>query len=153
MDSVTSHFGKVNLWPDFQHICHHFWLGLILHPANPPKSHDKYVEKSVQLVRGSSFRNDLLQNPYFRNSDKAKVLSLEVLLMETLKLRFFSPLMKIFTKPLSVFSVKLVASPWLMHRITSFDNFSSFLAFSFKACLILKTSLIQTLNPFKSLVV
>jgi hypothetical protein len=26
---------------------------------------DKYVEKSVQLVRGSSFRNDLLQNPYF----------------------------------------------------------------------------------------
>ena len=24
-----------------------------------------YVEKSVQLVRGSSFRNDLLQNPYF----------------------------------------------------------------------------------------
>ena len=27
---------------------------------------DKYVEKSVQLVRGSSFRNDLLQNPYFK---------------------------------------------------------------------------------------
>ena len=26
---------------------------------------DKYVEKSVQLVRGSSFRNNLLQNPYF----------------------------------------------------------------------------------------
>ena len=26
---------------------------------------DKYVEKSVQLVRGSSFLNDLLQNPYF----------------------------------------------------------------------------------------
>ena len=26
---------------------------------------DKYVEKSVQLVRGSSFQNDLLQNPYF----------------------------------------------------------------------------------------
>ena len=27
---------------------------------------DKYVEKSVKLVRGSSFRNDLLQNPYFK---------------------------------------------------------------------------------------
>ena len=27
---------------------------------------DNYVEESVQLVRGSSFRNDLLQNPYFR---------------------------------------------------------------------------------------
>jgi hypothetical protein len=26
---------------------------------------DKNVEKSVQLVRGSSFQNDLLQNPYF----------------------------------------------------------------------------------------
>ena len=26
---------------------------------------DKYVEKNFQLVRGSSFRNDLLQNPYF----------------------------------------------------------------------------------------
>ena len=29
---------------------------------------DKYVEKSVQLVRGSSFRNGLLQNPYFRRT-------------------------------------------------------------------------------------
>ena len=26
--------------------------------------------KSVQLVRGSSFRNDLLQNPYFKSADK-----------------------------------------------------------------------------------
>ena len=32
---------------------------------------DKYVEKSVQLVRGSSFRNDLLQNPYFKNGKKS----------------------------------------------------------------------------------
>ena len=30
-----------------------------------PNFDDKYVEKSVQLVIGSSFRNDLLQNPYF----------------------------------------------------------------------------------------
>ena len=30
---------------------------------------DKYVEKSVQPVRGSSFRNDLLQNPYFKVND------------------------------------------------------------------------------------
>ena len=33
---------------------------------------DKYVEKSVQLVRGSSFRNDLLQNPYFSHFDVPK---------------------------------------------------------------------------------
>ena len=33
--------------------------------ANPPKSDDKYAQKSVQLVRGSSFRSDFLQNPYF----------------------------------------------------------------------------------------
>ena len=35
-------------------------------PANPPKSDDKYAQKSVQLVRVSSFRSDFLQNPYFR---------------------------------------------------------------------------------------
>jgi hypothetical protein len=34
--------------------------------ANPPKSDDKYAQKSVQLVRVSSFRSDFLQNPYFR---------------------------------------------------------------------------------------
>jgi hypothetical protein len=34
--------------------------------ANPPKSDDKYAQKSVQLVRVSSFQSDLLQNPYFR---------------------------------------------------------------------------------------
>ena len=38
-------------------------FGLLLHP---PKSDDKYAQKSVQLVRGSSFRSDFLQNPYFR---------------------------------------------------------------------------------------
>ena len=32
------------------------------------KFDDKYVEKRVQLVSGSSFRNDLLQNPYFSNT-------------------------------------------------------------------------------------
>ena len=29
---------------------------------------NRYVKKSVQLVKGSSFRNDLLQNPYFKKS-------------------------------------------------------------------------------------
>ena len=33
---------------------------------------DKYVEKSVQLVRGSYFRNDLSQNPYFKLYVSAK---------------------------------------------------------------------------------
>ena len=40
--------------------------------ANPPKSDDKYAQKSVQLVRGSSFRSDFLQNPYFR--DRSSIL-------------------------------------------------------------------------------
>ena len=43
MDFVRSHFGKMNLWPVehfFEHICHHFWVGLLLHP---PKSDDKYT--------------------------------------------------------------------------------------------------------------
>ena len=29
-------------------ICHHFWAGAT---TNPPKSDDKYAQKSVQLVR------------------------------------------------------------------------------------------------------
>ena len=33
---------------------------------------NKYVEKSIQLVRGSSFRSDFLQNPYFR--DRSSIL-------------------------------------------------------------------------------
>ena len=45
-------------------IGHSLWVGLLLHP---PKSDEKYAQKSVQLVRGSSFQSDFLQNPYFRN--------------------------------------------------------------------------------------
>ena len=40
---------------------------------------DKYVEKSVQPVRGSSFRNDLLQNPYFSNSPFERVMEILVI--------------------------------------------------------------------------
>ena len=35
MDFVRSHFRKMNLWPVehfFEHICHDFWVGLLLHP-------------------------------------------------------------------------------------------------------------------------
>ena len=49
MDFVTSYFGKMNIWQVEHffniHICHPLWVGLLLHPANPPKSDDKYVEK------------------------------------------------------------------------------------------------------------
>ena len=37
--------------------------------ANPPKSDEKYAQKSVQQVSGSSFRSDFLQNPYFKLPD------------------------------------------------------------------------------------
>jgi hypothetical protein len=40
-----------------------------MHLWQVPKSE----EKSVQMVRGSSFRNDLLQNPYFRNQFDFKI--------------------------------------------------------------------------------
>ena len=73
MDFVKSHFGKMTLWPVehfFEQICHHFWVGATANPlgvtANQPKSDDKYAQKSVQLVRGLSFRSDFLPNPYFR---------------------------------------------------------------------------------------
>ena len=42
-----------------------FWVGAIGATANPPKSDAKYAQKSVQLVRCSSFQSDFLQNPYF----------------------------------------------------------------------------------------
>ena len=38
----------MNLWPVehfFQHICHHFWVGLLLHPANPPKRMTNMLKK------------------------------------------------------------------------------------------------------------
>ena len=62
----------MNLWPVkhfFEHICHHFWVNLLLDPMDllmhPPKSGDKYAQIGVQLARGSSFWRDFLQNPYF----------------------------------------------------------------------------------------
>ena len=58
MDFVTSHFGKMNLRAVehfFQHICHHFGMGLL-------------------LLRGSSFQNDLLQNTYSHLSNKRDVI-------------------------------------------------------------------------------
>ena len=67
MDFVTSHFGKMKLWP-----VEHIFVIKIRFSSNEnigldgeSNFDDKYVEKSVQLVRGSSFQNDLLQNPYF----------------------------------------------------------------------------------------
>ena len=54
---------KKSLWKD-EHTYHHFLPAT----ANPPKSDGKYAQKSVQLVRGSSLRNDFLQNPYFNHT-------------------------------------------------------------------------------------
>ena len=45
MDFLTSHFGKMNLWPLLQHIGPHFWAWLLLYSAITPKSEDKYVVK------------------------------------------------------------------------------------------------------------
>ena len=84
MDFVKSHSRKMKLWL-VEHLLNTFstylsskldspspmfWLeeNLILSNVligGESNFVDKYVEKSVQLARGSSFRNDLLQNPYF----------------------------------------------------------------------------------------
>ena len=58
MDFAKSHFGKSDQLNTFFSI---------FATANPPKSDDKYAQKSVQLVRGSSFRSDFLQNPYIKS--------------------------------------------------------------------------------------
>ena len=44
----------MSLWP-VEHFLPHFGVSVVYGSE----------EKSVQLVKGSSFRNDLLQNPYF----------------------------------------------------------------------------------------
>ena len=64
MDFVKSHFGKRNLWPVehfFEHIC-------LLGGCNSKHTQKwwQICSKSVQLVRGSFFRSDFLQNPYFK---------------------------------------------------------------------------------------
>ena len=49
----------MNLWPVehfFEHICHHFWAGATGATANPPKSDDKYAQKSVQLSKVTSYK-------------------------------------------------------------------------------------------------
>ena len=59
MDFERGHFGKMNLWPVehfFEHICDHFWVGLLLHLLHPPKSDDKYAQKSVQLSEVASYK-------------------------------------------------------------------------------------------------
>ena len=38
-----------------------------------PKSDNKHAQKSVQLVRGSSFRSDFLQSPYFSGESQDPV--------------------------------------------------------------------------------
>ena len=60
-------------------------------------SDDKYAQKSVQLVRGSSFRSDFLQNPYFRMAYFFYV----VCSKQTFP-----------AKPVSVGKVSLVCSKW-----------------------------------------
>ena len=83
MDFVTSYFVKMNLWPVELFFQHKYLsskldssltkiLERIRFSSNQKLGEgesnfdDKYVENSVELVRGSSFRNDLLQNPYFK---------------------------------------------------------------------------------------
>ena len=69
MDFVRSHFGKMNLWPVehfFPHFRHELFPGsssCFRVPAVLEVPQNE--EKSVQLVKGSSFRSDFSHNPYF----------------------------------------------------------------------------------------
>ena len=87
MDFVTSHFGKMKLWP-VEHFFNIFIIKIRFSLSNllirvESNFDEKYVEKgfnkcstNVQLVRVSSFRNDLLQNPYFRQFLKSYLIIL-----------------------------------------------------------------------------
>ena len=59
MDFVTSHFGKMNIWP-----VEHFYNMFVL-----TYGRDCWIQiccKSVQLFRGSSFRNDFVTKSILR---------------------------------------------------------------------------------------
>ena len=67
MDFVTKSFRKDETLTSrtlLQYICPHFWASVIVFSNHAQKWGQIYC-KSVQPVRGSSFRNDMLQNPYF----------------------------------------------------------------------------------------
>ena len=76
MAFVTSNFKKMNFWPvEHTSPVEHFFKIFVIKirfssNQNIGKGESnfdgKYVEKSVQLVRGSSFRNDLFQHHNFR---------------------------------------------------------------------------------------
>ena len=58
MDFVRSHFGKMNLWPVepfFEHICHLFWVSLLLHslllhPLGVTATHPKVMTNMLKKV-------------------------------------------------------------------------------------------------------
>ena len=64
MNFVTSHFEKMNTFFNIFVIKIRFSSNQNIGEVES-NFDDKYVEKSVKLVRGSSFRNDLLQGTSF----------------------------------------------------------------------------------------
>ena len=93
MDFVTSHFGKMSLSP-----VEHFYNIFVL-----TFGRDCYC---IQLVRGSSFRNDLLQNPYFKLS--FEVLAFTVIFAKIFWFWFWSTIAKIFLKLVGFAGIGLI---------------------------------------------
>ena len=48
MDFVRSHFGKMKHF--FEHICHHFWVGLLLHQHQQQQTHPKVMTNMLKKV-------------------------------------------------------------------------------------------------------
>ena len=71
MDYVKSNFLEMNLWT-VEHFFPHFRVPLVL---LVPQSE----EKSVQLVRGSSFRSDFIKKSYFKHSNSFQYLLINYL--------------------------------------------------------------------------
>ena len=65
---ITSHFGKMNLWPveHFWTYLSSLWGGFAIAPSKPTQKWGQICWKSVQLDRVSFFRSDCFQNWYFR---------------------------------------------------------------------------------------
>ena len=64
MDFVRSNFGKMKLWPVeyfFEHICHHFWVGLLL--------------LQFHLSEVTSYKIHTLESPSANQENKKKIIN------------------------------------------------------------------------------
>ena len=140
----NNHFGKMNLWP-VEQLKIRFssnqkigeWESNFM--INMLKKVFKKCSKSVQLVRVSSFRNDLLQKPYFQKTIENKVwYKLNAAMLLSNLFRFFQWQFMISTHSTipencsSLFSVFYARKSWAFPSIVHLSASITWLISSYK---------------------